>query len=138
MDNHYDQLAYYTLGLQDDYFIHQHIVDAYTAQTATADTKSIRITFALVGLYLLINKNFTGKQVQQFHALMAGNKMDWPSFVLPNNRGAITVAQILDTAEGEARNNAIKKWCACVWDAYADSHAEIKVLADYYLAKLEE
>ncbi|MGB4837418.1 MAG: hypothetical protein WBP08_00365 [Saprospiraceae bacterium] len=51
------ELSYYTLGHKDmGYFIHQHIVDAYQAQTADKDTKPIAITFALVGLYLYLEK----------------------------------------------------------------------------------
>jgi hypothetical protein len=49
----YNELLYYTLCHQDiGYFIHQHVVDAYTAQTADNNTKPIAIIFALVGLYL--------------------------------------------------------------------------------------
>ena len=52
----YDELAYYTLAHPDPTFIHQHIVDAYAAQTAKQDIRPITITFALVGLYLSVEK----------------------------------------------------------------------------------
>jgi hypothetical protein len=54
----YNELAYYTLSKHDSYFIRQHIVDAYTAQAADSNTKSIGIVFSLAGLYLL--KDFPG------------------------------------------------------------------------------
>ena len=38
----------------------QHVVDAYAAQTARASTKPITLAFALVGLYLHLEKNQTG------------------------------------------------------------------------------
>src|SRR5438067_3221775 len=50
----------------------QHVVDAYAAQTARASTKPITLAFALVGLYLHLEKNQTGKQVQRVHMLLAG------------------------------------------------------------------
>jgi hypothetical protein len=54
----YNELSYYTLGHPDKkYFIHQHLVDAYTAQKADENTKPIAITFDLVGLYLYVEKN---------------------------------------------------------------------------------
>jgi hypothetical protein len=62
-DSNYNQLAFYTLGLQDKCFIHQYIVDAYTAQNANSNTKSISLIFSLVGLYLQIEKNYSGKEV---------------------------------------------------------------------------
>ncbi len=48
----YYELAYYTLSHPDPAFIHQHAVDAFTAQNANAGSKPISITFALIGLYL--------------------------------------------------------------------------------------
>jgi hypothetical protein len=55
----YNELLYYTLGHPDiEYFIHHYVVDAYTAQTADNNTNPIAKAFALVGLYLFIEKNY--------------------------------------------------------------------------------
>jgi hypothetical protein len=67
----YHELSCYTLAHSDSSFLHQHIVNAYTAQHADETTKPIAIVFALVGLYLYIEKNFTGRQVQRFHTKLA-------------------------------------------------------------------
>ena len=56
----YDELAFYTLELRDPEFIHQHIVDAFAVQHAGPDSKPIAIVFGLLGLYLYLEKNFTG------------------------------------------------------------------------------
>ncbi|HEX6716913.1 MAG TPA: DUF5946 family protein, partial [Pyrinomonadaceae bacterium] len=61
------ELSYYTLAHQEPAFIHQHIVDAFTAQTADQNTKPIAVAFALIGLCLYLEKNCTGKQVQLAH-----------------------------------------------------------------------
>ncbi|GHN01809.1 hypothetical protein WSM22_32980 [Cytophagales bacterium WSM2-2] len=54
----FNELSYYTLGHHDTvYFIHQHIVDAFQAQTADNSTKPIGLTFSLVGLYLYLEKS---------------------------------------------------------------------------------
>ncbi len=131
----YHELAYYTLSLQDDYFIHQHAVDAYTSQTANSDTKAISLTFALVGLYLYIEKNFSGKAVQQFHTLMSNNKTDWPNFIRPQHRGEISIDMVLDENTIEGRNKMIEIWCHSVWTAYSESHSKVKELAEYYMRK---
>jgi Family of unknown function (DUF5946) len=135
VNEHYNELAYYTLGLQDECFIHQYIVDAYTVQTATVDTKAISLTFSLVGLYLYIEKNYSGKEVQQFHTLMSNDKMNWPNIKLPGKRGKITIEMVLKENEGDERNRMIKNWCISVWDAFVESHLEIKIIADYYKNK---
>jgi len=57
------ELCYSTLAHRDPSFIHQHVVDAFAAQNADEQTKLIKLTFALVGLYLHVETQFSGKQV---------------------------------------------------------------------------
>ena len=115
------QLSAYTLNHGDPAFIHQHVVDAYAAQTANERTKPIAITFALAGLYLHIEKKFTGRAVQLAHMKMAKNRRQWPSFPLPADRGTITVQEVLAAPEGAKRDAMIEAWAASVWTAFRDS-----------------
>jgi hypothetical protein len=117
----YNDLAYYTLAHPDPAFIHQLLVDAYTAQHAGANTKPIAITFALIGLYLVVEKNFTGKQVQRVHMQLARSRKVWPSFSLPVERGTMTVADVASVPPGAERDAAIHQWCAAVWEAWRGS-----------------
>jgi hypothetical protein len=77
----YEALQYYTLSLADARFLHQHVVDAWSAQNATIDGKSIALTFALIGLYLHVER---GKRKHQ-----------WPRFSLPGVRGGFTAADVM-------------------------------------------
>jgi Family of unknown function (DUF5946) len=129
----YNALAYYTLELQDENFIHQNMVDAYTAQFANQDTKAISLAFSLVGLYLYIELDYTGKEVQKFHTLMSNDKTKWPSIQLPISRGDISIDMVLNTTIGKERNVMIKIWCCSVWNSFKDCHSVIKTIADYYL-----
>src|ERR1041384_5050456 len=88
----YDQVAFYTLAhaQTDPFFIHQLVVDTYGAQHFNADSKPIAVAFALVGLYLFVEKGYTGRQVQLVHVELAREKRDYPAFVLPKLRGRIT------------------------------------------------
>jgi hypothetical protein len=81
----YDELCAYTLTHGGAAFIHQHVVDAFTAQTADERTKPIALTFALAGLYLHVERQFSGREVQQAHQRLARRKQTWPSFVLPRD-----------------------------------------------------
>ncbi len=124
----YNKLSYYTLNHSDSAFIHQNIVDAYAAQVANEKTKPIAIVFALVGLYLTVEKNFTGKQVQGAHMQLAKQQKQWPIIVLPERRGAITVSEVIVKKPGQERDQMIGEWCASVWNAYKTEQQKIRNL----------
>lgn len=116
--NAYDELCAYTLSLHDAAFIHQHVVDAYAAQNASESTKPIQLTFALAGLYLHLDRGFTGREVQLAHMQMAKTRRQWPRFELPRDRGSMTAADVLAAPAAPERARAIDAWCSSVWDAY--------------------
>jgi hypothetical protein len=121
----YDELRCYTLAHGDPSFIHQHAVDAFTAQHANDQTKPIALAFSLVGLYLFIERQFSGKQVQRVHMKLANDKQSWPVFVLPRERGSITVIDVLVAPAGIQRDKAIQAWCASVWEAFHESRGAV-------------
>jgi Family of unknown function (DUF5946) len=124
----YDEVYAYTMGRPG--FILQHVVDAFGAQTATREAKPIRVVFSLVGLYLHLEKKFSGRQVQQAHVELGRRKRVWPAVALPNNRGAITAIDVLNAAAGDPRDKAIDDWCASVWAAFKDNRSLIVGLLD--------
>jgi hypothetical protein len=121
----YNELAFYTLAHRDPSFIHQHIVDAYAAQHADETSKPIHIVFALVGLYLHVEKNFTGKQVQRAHMQLARHRRQWTPPPMPKERGAVTIADVLATAPGHQRDAMIHRWCESAWEAWQESRNQI-------------
>jgi len=124
----YHELCFYTLTHGDPAFVHQHVVDAYAAQSADARAKPIKLTFALVGLYLHLEHGFSGKEVQRAHMRLAAQRKDWPTFAFPPDRGALTGIDVLTHAPGPARDAAIGAWCASVWAAYSDAHRSVAEL----------
>jgi hypothetical protein len=129
----YNELAYYTLAHSDPSFIHQHIVDAYAAQYADETTKPIKLTFALVGLYLYVEKHWSGRAVQEAHMRLASRRKQWPRFDLPEQRGAVTVSDVVAAPPGRERDEAIRKWCISVWEAYRDTHQQVADLVQVEL-----
>ena len=111
----YDEIYVYAMARPG--FILQYVVDATTVQTATVDTRPIAIVFSLVGLYLHIEKQFSGKQVQRAHRDLAKTKQKWPNLSLPDNRGSMTATEVLAATAGPERDRAIKDWCESVWAA---------------------
>jgi len=128
----YDALCAYTLTHGGAAFIHQHVVDAFAAQSADEHSKPIGVTFALVGLYLHVERAFTGRQVQRTHMVMARRKRSWPSFILPDQRGAITARTVLSAPEGIERDEAIDDWCASVWRAFIPNRQAVIDLLHQY------
>jgi uncharacterized protein DUF5946 len=130
----YNELCAYTLTHGDPSFIHQHVVDAFAAQQATPDSKPIGVTFALAGLYLHVEKGFSGRAVQRAHMQMARQRREWPRFALPESRGGITAADVIAKAEGPERDRAIHDWCVTVWQAFAaNRQMVIDLLVEYHL-----
>jgi hypothetical protein len=115
----FHELCGYTLTHGDPAFIHQHVVDAFAVQHATPFSKPIAVTFGLVGLYLKIERQFSGRAVQRAHMALARTKHTWPTFVLPQHRGAILAADVVAIPAGSERDRAIDAWCASVWSAFS-------------------
>ena len=126
----YNELAFYTLALGDAEFIHQNIVDAYAVQHAGAESKPIAIVFGLMGLYLHLEKNFTGRQVQRAHMQMARKRKHWTAPAMPERRrAAVRIADVLAAAPGPERNAMIRRWCEAVWRDWQHARGEVEALA---------
>jgi hypothetical protein len=114
----YNELCCYTLAHGDPSFIHQHVVDAFFAQRADAQSKPIGVTMALVGLYLHVEKQFSGRQVQRAHMQLARRKRPWPAFAVPDERGSMTAIDVMAAPAGPERDRAIHAWCVSVWKSF--------------------
>ena len=124
----YDELCAYTLSRGDAQFIHQYVVDAWAAQHADEHTKPIGLAFALVGLYLGVEKNVSGREVQRAHMRLARRKRAWPPFDLPSDRGAMTAIEVMAAPAGPRRDEAIRAWCAAVWAPFSAQRAQLEAV----------
>jgi hypothetical protein len=131
----YLDLSFYTLSHKSNDFIHQHLVDAYTAQVANENTKPIALVYALAGLYLLIVKKYSGRQVQLAHIEMSKKSKIFDTIILPVNRGKITIKEVIETPEGIERDEMIHQWCISVWDAYTSEQNKVITLTSDLLQK---
>jgi hypothetical protein len=126
----YDEVYVYTMGRPG--FILQHVVDAFAVQTANEAGKPIAVVFGLVGLYLHVEKQFSGRQVQKAHMELGRRKREWPSVYLPEARGSMTVSDVLAAPAGAERDMAIDDWCRSVWTAFdANRQTIIALLQEY-------
>lgn len=127
-----DELSAYTLSHGTAEFIHQYVVDAFAVQYSDEETKPIKLTFGLVGLYLKIEKQFTGRQVQLAHMRLGRKKHVWPKFAIPTDRGPMTPSDVIAAPPGPARDTAIDAWCLSVWTPWQANRYIIAELLDQH------
>jgi hypothetical protein len=131
----FSDLSCYTVAQQDAAFIHQHAVDAYEAQHAGGTTRNITVVFGLIGLYLALEKNFTGRQVQQAHMQIARVRKEWPRLEPPATPASLTVMNVVKAPDGPERDAMIRRWMAAVWESWADRQAWVRETTDALLSR---
>jgi len=124
----FHELCVYSLSLGDPEFIHQYVVDAYMAQHWRKGDKPIGLTFALVGLYLACELEFSGRQVQVAHMLLVETPKRWPEFPARMSVAGVSAKNVLEHREGEERNRAIRQWAEAVWLSWYPAREQIVTL----------
>jgi hypothetical protein len=117
---------------------HQLGVDTYGTQHAADHDRSIRVAYSIVGLYLSIERGWSGDDVRRAHQRMGKPQPSWPEFRRPDELGGVTV---LDVAMAGVRAGSVvghaeaaQRWARYVWDAWSAQHAEVASLASSTLA----
>lgn len=113
---------------------HQTCVDAYGAQHVGEHTPAIGVAFALNGLYLVLERGFTGIQARQAHGYLADTVPSWPRFTPPGEAGGLTVFDVTMASCVEEHIELVRSWGRTVWAAWAHVHDEIAAVTDAQLA----
>ncbi len=104
----FHELSLYTLVHENqEYFIHQHIVDAYGAQHIDQHTKPVAVAASLLGLYLFLERKYSGRAVQKAHMQLGNTMKTWPLLKIPKEKARFTVGDVVDTQAGEKRDAMI-------------------------------
>jgi hypothetical protein len=131
--HHFSDLSCYSVSKRDAEFIHQYAVDTYEAQHAGGKTRNITVVFGLIGLYLALEKSYTGKQVQRAHVQIARVRKDWPRLDPPLRPAAITVLDVLGVSDGPDKDALIRRWMEAVWESWADRQEWVRETTDSLL-----
>lgn len=81
-----------------------------------------------MGLYLHVERRFTGREVQLVHMKLARRPEAWPVGALPTARGAITAFEVAAALDGADRDAMISAWAKSVWEAYTPSRPAVEEL----------
>lgn len=131
----YYEITYYTLSKNDAGFIHQYVVDSYAAQHSGPMTRTITTAFALIGLFLAVERGYTGKMVQEAHMKIAKVRREWPRLDPPVQPAKLTVVDVLRADTNEEKDCMIRKWSLSVWESWSDHHEWVREITDQVLPK---
>lgn len=133
-ESQYHELSAWLWSKDAESFPKQYAVDAYGAQHVGPATKDIRVAFSLIGLYLAVEKGYTGKMVQEAHQKLAQKKIVWPHFGAPATPYTVTVVDVLKRTSPQDRLLALNAWSADVWRNWgAEKQAWTRALCQRYL-----
>ncbi len=130
----YGEVTAYTVTRGDKDFIHQLLVDTYTAQHVGEHVRPIGIAFALIGLYFVCERGYSGRQVQHMHMLLARRSKTWPMFTPPDEKASMTILDVVRAEPGENRDAMLRRWCQAVWDVWRQEHAHVQSLIERVMA----
>ena len=80
------------------------------------------------GLYLYLEKNFTGRQVQRAHMQLARHRREWVAPPIPPQHATVGVADVLAAPPGPPRDAMIRSWCEAVWQDWLHARPQIVAL----------
>jgi hypothetical protein len=110
----------------DGRFIHQHAVDAYEAQHAGERTRPITVIFGLIGLYLAMEKGYTGRELQLAHMKIGVTKRDWPQLDLPVHPAELNVMDVLLAETDKGKDEMLMQWASSVWMSWEPWHPFVR------------
>ena len=115
---------------------HQTCVDAYAAQHVGPQTRPMTVCFALNGLYLVLERGWSGIAARDAHGHLARTvvRADWPWFEPPSEAGPLTVLDVALSADPDAQGAAIEAWGRSVWATWSHVHDAVRELTDRQLA----
>jgi hypothetical protein len=134
----FSELQCSTVAKQDPEFIHQYAVDAYEAQHAGGPTRNITVAFGLIGLYLALEKGYTGRQVQLVHMRIAKMRKDWPRPEPPDEPAFLTVMDVLKAGTDREKDAMIRKWMTSVWESWGDRREWVRETTEELLKSAEK
>jgi len=129
----FSDIQCYTVAKQDLEFIHQHVVDTYEAQHAGGPTRTIAVAFGLIGLYLAVEKGYTGREVQLAHMRIAKVRKVWPQVEPPDQPALLNVMNVLCSGSDADKDRMIRKWMTAVWESWGDQHDWVRTTTEELL-----
>lgn len=112
--------------------IHRLTVDAFAAQhphsPSVENTRSVG--FHLCRLCLMLERGLDAHQANAAMVTIAAQKARFFPLPRPARLGAVTVADVYAAVGRDEHRNAVRKWAASVWQAWAPCHGTVRGWVD--------
>ncbi|MBK8180315.1 MAG: hypothetical protein IPK67_15775 [Planctomycetes bacterium] len=110
--------------------VHQLSVDAYAVQHAGGQHPDKSVCIHLVGLHLLLERDFKPFQVPARLQALAAEIKEWPHFAQPGRRALLTAKHVAEAASTREHAMRVRDWADQVWNTWEPHHAEVAALAE--------
>lgn len=114
--------------------IHQLTVDAYAVQHAGGQHPDKSICVHLVGLYLVLERDFKLFDVPARLQSLAAAISSWPHFELPSKRAPWTAHDIALSKSTREHAQRVREWAEQTWACWSMHHASVAALAEHCFA----
>ncbi len=119
----FDELLAREIGEPSSPAMHRLMLDLYALQHPEHYCTTARSCIEhLTGLLVAIEHDSRPELLRAVHGwLESSAPLERP--LLPERRGALTIASVIEAPNRVALEHAIRAWAASVWEAYAPLHA---------------
>jgi hypothetical protein len=112
---------------------HQLTVDAYGAQHPGTPSPPISTAFALIGLSLALEHDWSGTAVRAAQQFLAQRYSTWPTFRDRSNGPVLTVSGVVGVTTPDEHADRIQVWARTVWASWAPEHHRVGSWAEQVL-----
>lgn len=107
--------------------LHRLTVDAYAVQHPGIDCPQARnsVGIHLSRLYLILERGWSIQRANDAMVAITAKKRTYPWVTPPNNRGAITVQDVLKSQNSSDHLHAVENWAKSAWQAWSAFHETV-------------
>lgn len=115
--------------------LHRLAVDAYAVQHPGGGDRRARQSVAihLMSLCLMLERGGSDEQARRLLSQAAAERAAWPRLSAPRFRGDPCVLDVLASSSAEGHLDAVRRWAAGSWGAWAAEHERVREWLDVRL-----
>jgi len=117
--------------------IHQLTVDAYAVQHAGGPHPDKSVCVHLVGLHLVLERDFKPFDVPARLQQLAAAVSVWPHFDPPSSRSKVTAHDVAKAKSTREHAQLVQRWAEETWAAWGAHHKAVSELAEHCFAVKE-
>lgn len=110
--------------------VHQLTVDAYAVQHAGGPHPDKSVAVHLVGLYLVLERDFKPFDVPPRLQALSAAVANWQHFEVPKRRAVLTAHDLAKAGSTQEHATRVREWADQIWTMWGAHHPAIAALAE--------